>query len=696
VATTRNYGAKVGQAIAGRLYRGKGGKFTGEGEAAAPAAEEPKREAQAAAADKPAEQAPAPAPAPAKDGEKPKKLTREEQQAANRNKVFDGMKGTLEEDQFYALMDFADGSEVEADQLQALAGTGLVELDSQGRARLTEAGRSFMAAANRGDVRDAQDAASVAQDRYKAKVERDAKAAAPKGGGGGAAPAPAEPEEEQPTADQQRAANRKGVYRQVAGGGLKAESLKGLGNIADGLEPRPADVEQLVAAGLVELDPDGKPQLTQHGETFMQAADEGKTAAARRSLAAAKRESTAEKRVIAGYFAFEKVDREQRLVAGIASTMTIDRQPGIWKGKLYEGDIIDVAAIEEALPDFMKWANLREMHGKTAAGSVLKADIVDGQLQIEAYVVDDGAWNKVRKHVYKGFSIGGRVVDAIVEKVAGKWVRRVTKMLLTEISLVDRPANPDARILLFKGVTMDDEMFMQLLKAADPDKVIAQLQVLRDEIELAGDLESAAFYTQAIALVLTAKGDAEPAAEEPAAEEPAEGEPVEGEPIAMSAQAQLQKGGKTFSRRNSTSTHKVIQSLARMLADAGDETAVKVVAAYGAEEPAAAPAQVDKGEQAGDLAKALAPQLGDITKAIGTLGERLDRIERQPTDGGPVLRQVDKTIVGQAPAEPAAPNPSNLLKGQLDQLDRLAKTATTQAARDDYRRQADDLRKSIG
>jgi hypothetical protein len=74
-----------------------------------------------------------------------------------------------------------------------------------------------------------------------------------------------------------------------------------------------------------------------------------------------------------------------------------------------------------------------------------EADVDHKGLHIAAKVVDDEAWEKVKEGVYKGFSIGGRVTqrDPGNRKI-------ITGLELSEISLVDRPANPDAIIDLYK------------------------------------------------------------------------------------------------------------------------------------------------------------------------------------------------------------------------------------------------------
>ena len=81
---------------------------------------------------------------------------------------------------------------------------------------------------------------------------------------------------------------------------------------------------------------------------------------------------------------------------------------------------------------------------------------------IEAKIVDDNAWNKVKEWVYKWFSIWWRVIEAEPVVVLAydedgneyeEWTGwlDITKLELVEISVVDRPANPDALIETYKS-----------------------------------------------------------------------------------------------------------------------------------------------------------------------------------------------------------------------------------------------------
>ncbi|MEN9885526.1 MAG: hypothetical protein RL758_104 [Pseudomonadota bacterium] len=135
-----------------------------------------------------------------------------------------------------------------------------------------------------------------------------------------------------------------------------------------------------------------------------------------------------------------KVDDEQRMVYGYASTDTKDSQ----------GEIVKSDAIEAALPDYMKFANIREMHTMSAVGVAKSAEVNENGLYIGAKIVDDAAWAKVKEGVYKGFSIGGKAL----EKANGI----ITKLRLTEISVVDRPANPECVIDTWKAEALDDDV----------------------------------------------------------------------------------------------------------------------------------------------------------------------------------------------------------------------------------------------
>jgi phage head maturation protease len=129
------------------------------------------------------------------------------------------------------------------------------------------------------------------------------------------------------------------------------------------------------------------------------------------------------------YWPIAKVDAEQRMVWGYASTEAEDDQ----------GETVTRDALAAALDDYMRFANIREMHQPSAVGIATEASVDDKGLYLGAKIVDADAWQKVVEGVYKGFSIGGRVT---ARDSADR--RLITGLRLTEISVVDRPANPEA------------------------------------------------------------------------------------------------------------------------------------------------------------------------------------------------------------------------------------------------------------
>src|ERR1700720_755413 len=143
------------------------------------------------------------------------------------------------------------------------------------------------------------------------------------------------------------------------------------------------------------------------------------------------------------YGAIQKVEPQDDgtvRVYGIATSEALDEQ----------GEIVRADAIRAAIPDYMRFPALREMHQLSAAGTTLEAEVCeDGTTRIVAHVVDPVAVAKVKNQVYRGFSIGGRVT----QREAGN-PKVITGLVLNEISLVDRPANPEAIFDCWKATTV--------------------------------------------------------------------------------------------------------------------------------------------------------------------------------------------------------------------------------------------------
>jgi hypothetical protein len=152
-----------------------------------------------------------------------------------------------------------------------------------------------------------------------------------------------------------------------------------------------------------------------------------------------------------------------------------------------QGEIVERKAIEEALPGYLghwdveknrfQYGNIREMHQPSAVGKTMAAHMDDQGLFIDTKVVDSEAWEKVKEGVYAGFSIGGRVIE--------RKDNRIKRLKLSEISLVDRPANPKSTFTMVKFdqgdmQKADDEFEMpphsDVIEAAHILEVAAELR----------------------------------------------------------------------------------------------------------------------------------------------------------------------------------------------------------------------------
>lgn len=133
------------------------------------------------------------------------------------------------------------------------------------------------------------------------------------------------------------------------------------------------------------------------------------------------------------------------LVEGIASSPNVDDQK----------EIVTAEAMKAAIPEYMKFGNVREMHDpKKAAGVATEIEVnEEGFTILKALIVDPVAIQKVLTKVYKGFSIAGKVIRDKLNKST------IIGLELSEISLVDRPSNPDAMFSCYKNsdINPDEE-----------------------------------------------------------------------------------------------------------------------------------------------------------------------------------------------------------------------------------------------
>jgi Caudovirus prohead serine protease len=149
-----------------------------------------------------------------------------------------------------------------------------------------------------------------------------------------------------------------------------------------------------------------------------------------------------------------KIDRERRLISGYASTPALDM----------DGEIVALDAVKKALPGYWQWRNIRRMHTADAVGVAKEANVDDKGLFLTSKIVDDDCWKKILEGVYKGYSIGGRKLN--------KSGNTITEIEMVEISVVDRPANPECKFDVHKSAGAAPAFLTQLPK---PEKVTKNL-----------------------------------------------------------------------------------------------------------------------------------------------------------------------------------------------------------------------------
>lgn len=138
---------------------------------------------------------------------------------------------------------------------------------------------------------------------------------------------------------------------------------------------------------------------------------------------------------------YDKNDDGTLLVYGKATDDTLD----------IDQQICDAAWLDRAMPEWFKsGGNIREQHSQIAAGVAREYEAKNDGHYITALVVDPVSAKKVETGVLKGFSIGIKAPRVIRDQKAANG--RIIDGHIVEVSLVDRPANPNAKLMLAKSV----------------------------------------------------------------------------------------------------------------------------------------------------------------------------------------------------------------------------------------------------
>jgi hypothetical protein len=102
------------------------------------------------------------------------------------------------------------------------------------------------------------------------------------------------------------------------------------------------------------------------------------------------------------------------------------------------------------MPGWAQWSNIREMHQPICAGIGLITEESDDGWAVKSKVLDSGTAKKIQAGGLKGYSVG--IKNPSIVKDATAPGGRIVGGEIVEISYVDRPANPTAKLTICKAV----------------------------------------------------------------------------------------------------------------------------------------------------------------------------------------------------------------------------------------------------
>ena len=163
-----------------------------------------------------------------------------------------------------------------------------------------------------------------------------------------------------------------------------------------------------------------------------------------------KEKSMARDLTTTSYFSIEKADRNAdgtMTVYGKATDDSID----------IDQQICDGDWLKRAMPAWFKsGGNIREQHSNIAAGVAKEYEAKADGHYIGVLVVDPVSVKKVDAGVLKGFSVGIKNPRVVRDSKAANG--RIVDGQIVEVSLVDRPANPNCQLVLAKSVDGEKDL----------------------------------------------------------------------------------------------------------------------------------------------------------------------------------------------------------------------------------------------
>ena len=207
--------------------------------------------------------------------------------------------------------------------------------------------------------------------------------------------------------------------------------------------------------------------------------DAGRAWAKRITTEQENKEKSMSSNLTTSYFNIEKADRNADgtlTVYGKATDDSVD----------IDQQICDEAWLAKAMPDwFMTGGNIREQHSNIAAGVAKEYEAKADGHYISALVVDPISVKKVENGVLRGFSIGIKSPRVVRDTKAANG--RIIDGQIVEISLVDRPANPNCQLVLAKSINGEKS----LTKVEElMETTIEEKEVTDAEVPMNGDAKS--------------------------------------------------------------------------------------------------------------------------------------------------------------------------------------------------------------
>jgi hypothetical protein len=147
--------------------------------------------------------------------------------------------------------------------------------------------------------------------------------------------------------------------------------------------------------------------------------------------------------------------------------------------------ICDPGWLAKAMPDwFMTGGNIREQHSNIAAGVAKEYEAKSDGHYISALVVDPVSVKKVQNRVLRGFSIGIKSPRVVMDKKAANG--RIIDGQIVEVSLVDRPANPNCQLVLAKSINGEKS----LTKVEELVETTIEKELVEESMPMNGEAKS--------------------------------------------------------------------------------------------------------------------------------------------------------------------------------------------------------------